>query len=313
MCKFSVDDSAGLGMHGRNMHFVNLVHHMLAVYRVPDVIFIFYEADIPPLQYSGGIPLFSFSAFADSRVLTLPYYMFSSSGQDVLAQTIFRHDTIPFSERKPFAVWGGTVKRSGVDNSFARQTFVRLAQRRRQMFRRMSPPSYSAQVQNKYIVGLDGAGGWHWGLAYNLLMRSVTIHQEHVTHSWFTRSMVPHVHFVPVKRNLQNLTTVVKHLRLNDYKAENIGMEGHKFAKKYLSVLPTLAYMARILIILSGKQQGVADFVRTKYDGVVCPMCGAVPVYSKDFLAGKRWCSKHIGNFDKGGLQRFPGFYSSSD
>lgn len=103
------------------------------------------------------------------------------------------------------------------------------------------------QSSFKYIIHVDGHVS-AFRLAYELSINSVILIVKSKWQCWFSKFLVPYVHYVPIKEDLSDLIEQVKWCKKNDDKCEIIAKNAKEFYNKFLSKDGILDYFQKLLI-----------------------------------------------------------------
>lgn len=106
------------------------------------------------------------------------------------------------------------------------------------------------QAGYKYIVNVDGHVS-AFRLSFELSMGCCILLVESKYKLWFSDSLIPYVHFVPVKSDLSNLIEQIEWCKLNDSKCKKIADNALEFYKNNLQEEHILDYFQKLLINLS--------------------------------------------------------------
>lgn len=100
--------------------------------------------------------------------------------------------------------------------------------------------------QYKYQLNLDGTVA-AYRFPYLLAGNSLVLKQESEYYEHFYNELEPWVHFVPVKRNLENLVDLIKQMAADDTKAKEISRNGQNYARNNLTPHNILCYYMLLL------------------------------------------------------------------
>ena len=108
--------------------------------------------------------------------------------------------------------------------------------------------SLAAQAERfRYVVHVEGNGGWADRLRHLLLSGAVVLKQEMGVVEWFEPLLQPWVHYVPVSSDLGNLSDAVRWVRANGGAARRMADAGAKLVDEALSARAMERYMRALL------------------------------------------------------------------
>ena len=111
---------------------------------------------------------------------------------------------------------------------------------------RLSP---AEQCKYKYVINIDGHTT-AFRLSLELSMGSVILMVDSEYKLWYSHMLKPHVHYIPVKRDLSNLIETIEWCRKNDDKCEKIAANAKAFYNKYLCIDGIHDFLQKTLIEL---------------------------------------------------------------
>jgi len=111
------------------------------------------------------------------------------------------------------------------------------------------------QSTYKYIINIDGHVS-AFRISLELNMGSTILLVDSPWKMWFSRFLIPYVHYVPVKSDLSNLIDQVKWCQTHDSDCETIANNARLFYVKYLSKNAILDYLQKTLCDLKS-QMGI--------------------------------------------------------
>ena len=112
--------------------------------------------------------------------------------------------------------------------------------------------SSSEQSNYKYIINVDGHVA-AFRLTYELGMNSVILLVDSEYDMWFTKLLIPFVHYIPVKSDLSDLLDRVVWCKQNDAVCKQIALNAYTFYKKYITKDGIMDYMQKLLIDLKNE------------------------------------------------------------
>mmetsp|Transcript_24596 Transcript_24596/g.79429 ORF Transcript_24596/g.79429 Transcript_24596/m.79429 type:complete len:531 (-) Transcript_24596:294-1886(-) len=99
----------------------------------------------------------------------------------------------------------------------------------------------------RYLVHVEGVGGWADRLKHLLLSHAALIKQDMGVTEWFEPLMKPFVHYVPVSSKLLNLSSAVRWLQNNDGRAQAIASAAFKLASETMTVGAMSTFMDALI------------------------------------------------------------------
>jgi len=108
----------------------------------------------------------------------------------------------------------------------------------------------------KYLIDVDGNTCTFPRLYWILASNSLLIKHNSENVQWFYSAMTPYEHFVPCKRDLSNLKSVIEWAVNNDKKCEEIMKNGMRFAKNHLGLKHTMLYTYLLVRHIARLQKG---------------------------------------------------------
>lgn len=108
--------------------------------------------------------------------------------------------------------------------------------------------SLEAQVARfKYVLHVEGVGGWADRLRHLLLLGAPVLKQDMGVTEWFEPLLVAGRHYIPVSSTMSNLSRAIAWAREHDDVARRIGMEGAVLAERILSPHALLFYQRKLI------------------------------------------------------------------
>ena len=108
--------------------------------------------------------------------------------------------------------------------------------------------SLEAQAaRHKYLVHVEGVGGWADRLRHLLLTGVPVLKQDMGVTEWFEPLLVAGQHYIPVSSTLSNLSRATAWAREHDEAARRIGAEGAALTERILSPAALLLYQRRLI------------------------------------------------------------------
>ena len=99
----------------------------------------------------------------------------------------------------------------------------------------------------KYLVHVEGVGGWADRLRHLLLLGTPVLKQDMGVTEWFEPLLVAGRHYIPVSSTLSNLSRAIAWAREHDEAARRIGVEGAALAERLLSPRALLFYSRKLV------------------------------------------------------------------
>ena len=99
----------------------------------------------------------------------------------------------------------------------------------------------------KYLVHVEGVGGWADRLRHLLLLGTPVLKQDMGVTEWFEPLLVAGRHYIPVSSTMSNLSRAIAWARDHDEVARRIGMEGAALAERILSPQALLFYQRKLI------------------------------------------------------------------
>ncbi len=123
------------------------------------------------------------------------------------------------------------------------------------------PLTPAEQAAHKYIVNVDGHVS-AFRLSYELASGSVVLLQQSRYRMWFSRYLVPFVHYVPVAADLSDLIEKIEWCRSHDEECRQIADAAREFYRTYLCKDAVLDYLQAALVSL---KETVGTYVYSVY------------------------------------------------
>lgn len=111
----------------------------------------------------------------------------------------------------------------------------------------------------KYILYIDGHVS-AWRLSFDFSYNSVVLIVDSEYYLWFSKLLVPYVHYIPIKSDLSDLIEQIKWCKSNDKKCQEIAKNAKSFFDKYLSDEGMYDYMQSLFVKLSKKYK--SNFIK---------------------------------------------------
>lgn len=185
---------------------------------------------------------------------------------------------VPWQERKAVAFFRGSATGCGTDASVnMRLKALQLSNERpdlidagittfnRRIKKRLNKPldlidttkinkaefiTNEIKATFKYVLNIDGHVS-AFRLGHELQMGSVVLLAKSHYYIWFSKMLIPFVHYVPVKCDLSDLFDVIEWCRNNDDKCLQISISAKEFYYKYLSYDGVMNHLANTINSMS--------------------------------------------------------------
>lgn len=106
---------------------------------------------------------------------------------------------------------------------------------------------HEQHMRYKYQIDLDGATCTYPGLQWKLLSNCTVFKHESNDIMWYHSQLIPWVHYIPVKRNLEDLVDKIEWARNHDAEARDIAENGQKFVRDNLMPEHIALYCYKVL------------------------------------------------------------------
>ncbi len=131
--------------------------------------------------------------------------------------------------------------------------------------------SFPTQLQQyKYLINLEGHGP-AWRFISMLGSNNAVLLVEPTLLEHYYADLEPMVHYIPVKKTMEDLIEKVEWANANPSKVKDIALQGSDFARKHLRVMDLYAYLAAVLNELSSLQRFDHDLSDAKWEMVYSP------------------------------------------
>ena len=117
-------------------------------------------------------------------------------------------------------------------------------------FGKVNKLSPTEQSKFKYIINIDGHSS-AFRLSMEMNMGCVILLVDSDSYLWFRKLLQPYVHYVPVKKDLSDLTQKIKWCKRHDDECKEIIKACKKFYENFLSKEGILDYLQKLFIQLS--------------------------------------------------------------
>ena len=103
--------------------------------------------------------------------------------------------------------------------------------------------SLEAQARRfKYLLHLEGHGGWADRLKHLLLSGAAVMKQDMGVQEWYEPLLRPGQHFLPVASDLSNLTEVIEHARAHDADTRRVAHNSVEWMSRMMSATMVIEY-----------------------------------------------------------------------
>jgi len=99
----------------------------------------------------------------------------------------------------------------------------------------------------KYILSIEGYGGWSDRLSSLYFTNMLVFDQEHPCEQWFEPLVIPYKHYIPVHHDFRNLPNLVIWAESHPNLVKQILKNGNDFAQQYLRQQGILLYAHTLL------------------------------------------------------------------
>ena len=130
--------------------------------------------------------------------------------------------------------------------------YLQTIEKNKMPFKLVDFLSPEQQSQYKYIINIDGHVS-AFRISLELNMGSTLLLVDSPWKMWFSKFLIPYVHYVPVNADLSNLIDQVKWCQTHDNECETIANNARQFYIKYLSKNAILDYLQKILCDLKSE------------------------------------------------------------
>ena len=103
------------------------------------------------------------------------------------------------------------------------------------------------QIQYKYQLLIDGNSCSYGRAFWQLFSNSVILKQDSDAIQWYYRALIPYVHYVPIKHDLEDLQSQLAWVLAHDTDAKKISKQAQMFATRNLSNKQILYYTYLLL------------------------------------------------------------------
>jgi len=100
----------------------------------------------------------------------------------------------------------------------------------------------------RYVVHVEGVGGWADRLKHLLLSHAALIKQDSGVGEWFEPLLRASEHYMPVASDLSNISEAVLWLRSHDAEARRMARAASEAAGRFLSTAALTAYMEALTV-----------------------------------------------------------------
>ncbi|HSX04649.1 MAG TPA: glycosyl transferase family 90 [Rhabdochlamydiaceae bacterium] len=106
---------------------------------------------------------------------------------------------------------------------------------------------YSELVKYKYQIWIDGNSASYTDSGWRFFSNSVVLKPDSENVQWYYPKLEPGVHYIPVKRNLEDLVEKIQFLQANDSYAKEIAKNALQFGADYLSQEALMRYLYSVI------------------------------------------------------------------
>ncbi|XP_050438483.1 protein O-glucosyltransferase 2-like [Adelges cooleyi] len=249
---------------GFKMFMDNLLLSLSRKVDLPDLEFFVNLGDWPLSTSKNKFPIFSWCGSKSTSDIVMPTYDITESSLENMGRVSLDMLSVQsnidkqWSEKIPKAFWMGR------DSSKQRLSLIEISKQHPDLINASitnfffykdlkekygpgkKPISFFAFFDYKYQLNLDGTVA-AYRFPYLLAGNSLVLKQESEYYEHFYNELEPWVHFVPVKRNLENLVDLIKQMAADDTKAKEISRNGQNYARNNLTPQNILCYYMLLL------------------------------------------------------------------
>lgn len=250
--------------------------------RLPDLEFLINLGDWPLEKGppSQAIPIFSWCGSDSTFDIVLPTYDLMQSTLEMLGRVSL---DILSVQANTGPKWGQKIEKGffrGRDSRQERLDLAALSVRNPDIvdaaitnyfFFKQDEKKYGKKVKHigffeffkhKYQLNLDGTVA-AYRLPYLLVGDALVFKQDSEYYEHFYKQLEPWVHYIPLKRNLQDVLEKIKWARLHDDKAKQIQETATKFARENLTPDQLFCYYATVFKEYASRQTRSVKVLRS--------------------------------------------------
>lgn len=285
LIKFSIDEnrvcvenclSDNEGVNYRMRPFLYALNKLCEIIKMPNIQFLISMQD--GIGASQSMPIFVMAKKRDSKNLILiPDYDSLLEGYQVLTYRDILAYQFPWDKKKEKLMWRGSTAQRSLDgrtgilssdnlHMFSRVILCELSSRfpgnidaKFTYVAQNKEPipyldrflgdwvSYEMQLKYKYQILIDGNVCPYSSSGWKLFTNSLIFKPESEWIQWYYGALIPSLHYVSVKSNLEDLIEKINWAKENDEVAEKIAQNARKFAIQNLTVKSDLIYIYHLL------------------------------------------------------------------
>ncbi|XP_027850815.1 protein O-glucosyltransferase 2-like [Aphis gossypii] len=244
---------------GFKMFMDNLLLSLNRKVFLPDLEFFVNLGDWPLSSPKELFPLFSWCGSNYSVDIVMPTYDITESALENMGRVTLDMLSVQGNIEKP---WSQKIEKGfwmGRDSSKHRLNLVELSKKNSDILNASitnfffykelkekygpgkKPISFFKFFDYKYLLNIDGTVA-AYRFPYLLVGDSLIFKQESEYYEHFYSELIPWVHYVPVKRHLDDLLDLIDIMMSDDKTARKISLNGQKYAREHLAPHNILGY-----------------------------------------------------------------------
>ncbi|XP_050530910.1 protein O-glucosyltransferase 2-like [Daktulosphaira vitifoliae] len=244
---------------GFKMFMDNLLLSLTRKVRLPDIEFFVNLGDWPLSTKNKKFPIFSWCGSNSSNDIVMPTYDITESSLENMGRVSLDMLSVQGNIDKE---WSKKISKAfwmGRDSNKQRLKLIEISKQHPELINASitnfffykdlkekygpssKPISFFKFFDYKYQLNLDGTVA-AYRFPYLLAGNSLVFKQDSEFYEHFYNELVPWVHYIPVKKNLENLVDLLINMTLHDNEAKNISFNGFNYARKNLLPHNILCY-----------------------------------------------------------------------
>ncbi|XP_044752977.1 protein O-glucosyltransferase 2-like [Coccinella septempunctata] len=257
---------------GFKMFMDNILLSLVKKSVIPDIEFFVNLGDWPLVTKADGevFPIFSWCGSSDNLDIVMPTYDITESTLENMGRVMLDMLSVQgntkgtWDKREPKAFWRGR------DSSRERLKLIEISRNHPNLFNcsltnffffkdkenvygpKSDHVSFYKFFDYKYQVGLDGTVA-AYRFPYLMAGGSLIFKQDSKYYEHFYNSLESYVHYIPVKRNLEDLVSKIEWAISNDEEARTIAENARLFANENLLPKNIYCYYSQLLNEFSKK------------------------------------------------------------
>lgn len=254
---------------GRVIAYQNTLKKLSELVILPNTSFIISLHD--DLSEKINFPIFLMAKPKSSNLIMVPDFEAIAEAYQVLENNDITTHVVPWEGKKPQLVWRGSSAQKNYDgacfitrDNMHRFSRIKLCQlsldypslidAKFTLLWQVSDPSllnsfkgdyisYEKQLEYKYHTLIDGNSCSYTDSGWRFFTNSVVFKPDSDTIQWYYNELIPGIHYLSVKRNLDDLVEKIWWAIAHDAEAEQIAHNAREFAVTHLTVAEHLAYL----------------------------------------------------------------------